>query len=228
MLQKMPNILILFLLLAGCQKKAENDPWFAYSFLCQYNIDINKMEDQIIEDVGSYVIMASYLEDFASCSYKVSKKWALKKCLQGQVYREVESDCKGTGNPSNLWGAQVYKYCPENNTSCETENITDYGVTLYYAGPVKSPAAGSCNAETVAGMKWSLAEDWGPVNYPFLINHLNNYTITENTGFWALGNTEAKDQAWAAKAVNNNGKITIKEKEVNKDSDLFVFCYSAI
>jgi hypothetical protein len=54
-----------------------------------------------------------------------------KKCLQGQVYRKSENDCKGIGNESNLYGAQLlsmcvnpqscFSYYPEGVISCEDE-----------------------------------------------------------------------------------------------------------
>jgi len=36
-----------------------------------------------------------------------------KKCLQGQVYRKTENDCKGIGDASNLYGAQELRMCVE-------------------------------------------------------------------------------------------------------------------
>jgi hypothetical protein len=37
-----------------------------------------------------------------------------KKCLQGQVFRKIENDCKGVGDISNLYGALQLRMCVEN------------------------------------------------------------------------------------------------------------------
>jgi len=44
----------------------------------------------------------------------------IKKCIQGQVYRSTQNDCKGTGTAENYWGAQKFQFCSENGKCDET------------------------------------------------------------------------------------------------------------
>lgn len=67
----------------------------------------------------------------------------IKKCLQGQVYRQEENDCKGTGSADDHYGAQKYQWCETNDTSCDDDET-------------KSPAKASCLNDNTAGRSWKL------------------------------------------------------------------------
>jgi hypothetical protein len=77
-----------------------------------------------------------------------------KKCLQGQVYRAAEDDCKGTGDNTNYYGAQKFQYCA---TSGEFDCIiTNTNHTSSIPDPATSPAYANCYNDGFAGKKWSL------------------------------------------------------------------------
>ncbi|HBS04311.1 MAG TPA: hypothetical protein DEA96_05045 [Leptospiraceae bacterium] len=71
----------------------------------------------------------------------------LKKCLQGQVYRSAENDCRGTGSYADQWGATKFQFCNTDDTSCQDGD----GVANS-----SSPAEQSCRGETLAGRSWHL------------------------------------------------------------------------
>jgi hypothetical protein len=65
-----------------------------------------------------------------------------KKCIQGQVYRKAQNDCKGTGTASNYYGAVKMQYCNIQNgcndannlpypfVSCQTEKYRTYNLLI--------------------------------------------------------------------------------------------------
>jgi hypothetical protein len=76
-----------------------------------------------------------------------------KKCLQGQVYRTAEDDCKGTGDNTNFYGAQKFQYCATDR-ELDCILVNSYGSKV--PDPVTSPAYASCYNDGFAGIQWSL------------------------------------------------------------------------
>lgn len=70
----------------------------------------------------------------------LSIKYYIKKCIQGQVYRQAQNDCKGTGTAANYWGAQKLQRCLTN--------------TAPFCGNLASPSSISCANDITAGRKW--------------------------------------------------------------------------
>ncbi|HNF17611.1 MAG TPA: hypothetical protein PK453_28390 [Leptospiraceae bacterium] len=82
----------------------------------------------------------------------VSDGTLLKKCLQGQVYRSAQNDCKGTGTAADYYGAQKFQWCPTNDGACDNSPNT-----ASVPSPKISPAGKSCYDETPIGTRhWSL------------------------------------------------------------------------
>ncbi|MCB1194257.1 MAG: hypothetical protein KDK90_27725 [Leptospiraceae bacterium] len=68
-------------------------------------------------------------------------QYFIKKCIQGQVYRSEQNDCKGTGSASDYYGAQKYQWCPTNDTSCNSDLKN-------------SPANATCLNDLTASKGW--------------------------------------------------------------------------
>jgi len=51
----------------------------------------------------------------------ITPKYYIKKCIQGQVYRTAENDCKGTGTADNYYGAQKFQWCANLNGCLDSE-----------------------------------------------------------------------------------------------------------
>ena len=81
-----------------------------------------------------------------------SVQGTLKKCIQGQVYRQAQNDCKGTGTAANYYGAQKFQWCLVNDRSCEKLD----GNSSYVLDNTKSPAAMSCASETILNKAWGI------------------------------------------------------------------------
>lgn len=65
-------------------------------------------------------------------------QYYIKKCIQGQVYRQAQNDCKGTGTAANYYGAQKLQACPTNNSCSDSV----------------SQAMSSCANDTTTGKVW--------------------------------------------------------------------------
>lgn len=86
----------------------------------------------------------------------LSIKYYIKKCIQGQVYRQAQNDCKGTGTAANYYGAQKLQMCPT-NSSC-TKSV--------------SPVVTSCKNESIGNRTWVPKSFWDFTSeYIALINY---------------------------------------------------------
>lgn len=99
------------------------------------------------------------IEKVSGCGLvnSVSSGTLLKKCLQGQVYRQAQNDCKGTGSAADYYGAQKFQWCPTNDGSCDT-GTGSLDVTI-------SPIGKTCSFENLMNRKWSV------------ISYLNSQTV---------------------------------------------------
>ena len=80
----------------------------------------------------------------------VSDGMLLKKCLQGQVYRSAQNDCKGTGSAADYYGAQKFQWCPTNDGACDDSSSASSAMNLKI-----SPAGKSCLNESLNQItKW--------------------------------------------------------------------------
>jgi|JI9StandDraft_1071089.scaffolds.fasta_scaffold04267_6 hypothetical protein len=67
-------------------------------------------------------------------------QYYIKKCIQGQVYRQAQNDCKGTGTAVNYYSAQKLQMCPTTSSCIDSA----------------SPAKSSCINDTITVIKWKM------------------------------------------------------------------------
>jgi hypothetical protein len=100
-----------------------------------------------IQDNGDGTIALVEVTAGSTCQFlafgrkeKVTPIYYIKKCIQGQVYRPAENDCKGTGTADNYYGAQKFQACPTNSpiTCSDSESQT----------------MSSCANDTTGGRTW--------------------------------------------------------------------------
>lgn len=94
-------------------------------------------------------------EETGVCGVTLSSSISLtlKKCLQGQVYRQAQNDCKGTGTAADYYGAQKFQWCLTNDSACDDPASPSFSST----NPKISPAEKSCYDDTPLGKRhWSL------------------------------------------------------------------------
>lgn len=102
-----------------------------------------------------------------------------KKCLQGQVYRESENDCKGTGSEDDNYGAVQLQYCDTADNSCnggENEDVLD--------GSGNSEAYDSCNSDTFLNKDWKVPYFFGYIFDSPYYETIYNTIATKELKIW--------------------------------------------
>lgn len=140
------------------------------------------------------------------------KTYYYKKCLQGQVYRQTENDCMGTGNETDLYGAVKLQYCDKADNSCnggEDKGILD--------GNGKSEAYKSCDSDTTLGRKWEVAE------YHILIFSISMYKELSSKNIKVWRNKSIHE---SLATYSNVGSSSTVFTSTNKTDKLNVLCIS--
>lgn len=99
----------------------------------------------------------------------------LKKCFQGQIYRSSFNDCKGTGDASNNYGAQLLQFCDKNDNSCVRE-------APYYdliGGAGKSEGYLSCSQEILYDSRYMKSSKWRIITNRYEIDKINEYKMDQ-------------------------------------------------
>ena len=151
-----------------------------------------------------------------------------KKCLQGQVYRQPQNDCQGTGTSANNFGAQTFQWCPTNDTACEVRVPSSSGSGSSVVVRVDvSPAAISCNNDPFLGRKWFLFDDSliSPSSGPLTIDS-GFATFYNNTTIWDTTPNTSDPTSVDAYTFNTNLTNTFSRNSVLKNTFNSVLCYS--
>ncbi|HNN06248.1 MAG TPA: hypothetical protein PKN56_22020 [Leptospiraceae bacterium] len=155
---------------------------------------------------------------------KDSYSFFLKKCFQGQIYRSSFNDCKGTGDASNNYGAQLLQFCNKNDNSCIRE-------VPYYdlSGFGNSEAYASCNSEKLdySGMKaknkWKLPT---PYELYFIIKYSNNINyfpdVPRDLFFWTAVTDTSLNAIYTSFNLMKEPVYTVKDVQTNRR---YVLCY---
>ena len=136
-----------------------------------------------------------------------------KKCLQGQVYRQAENDCQGTGSESDNYGAVQLQYCDKADNSCNGGK--DY-VTLNGSG--SSEAYDSCNSDTLLNRKWKVSNSFGEIFDSPYKNTIYSHIVYKGLKIWSSYSGASK----VAKYVEPQ----IYSDYANKTNRLYVLCSS--
>ncbi|MCB1194140.1 MAG: hypothetical protein H7A23_11120 [Leptospiraceae bacterium] len=152
-----------------------------------------------------------------------------KKCVQGQVYREEQNDCKGTGDASNYYGAEKFPFCDTNDSSCQSDSNE--------ADPFLSPAAQTCYYDGFQGKTWKMFDGNQNAAYyedsytELLIDYIPRETFQElfpdlpigdSVYYWDL-NSASSTTAYRY-TINSSGELSY-DKE-NNTSSYYVICVS--
>ncbi len=126
----------------------------------------------------------------------------MKKCLQGQVYRQAQNDCKGTGTAANYYGAQKLQFCPTNVSTC---------------GDL-SPAKISCLNDTTGGV----TRDGSFSNFVSYYSEIKSY-FKGRTDEIPSAKTDYYWDSTSKIAFNVDGQLA--SPTPNYDSFQYVLCY---
>lgn len=188
--------LLIFLNCWGYDRKLEEkqkmDSLKLGFLISWYNIFAAPKAVFILKDYKNGVV--GYTREEYSQSYDL---FFLKKCLQGQVYRPEQNDCRGTGDINNNYGATLLQFCDKNDGSCSSQkSILD--------GSGNSESFKSCNGETLNNsglfkkVQWDIIDATRkkmladvnkdifsdiPRMLAFWINNVNNSYQAEYTSF---------------------------------------------
>ena len=160
---------------------------------------------------------------FRSCGFggktlESSKVGYLKKCIQGQVYRSAQNDCKGTGSAADYYGAQKFQWCPTSDGACDYKGLGDF----YTIDSSLSPAGNSCLNDGLKNIRWSILGK--TISKDFLVKHINRTDeIPLNTSnyFWKNDYSLAKIDS----AVSINISIPDSPLLQSKNSYNYVLCF---
>ena len=137
-----------------------------------------------------------------------SVQGTLKKCIQGQVYRQAQNDCKGTGTAANYYGAQKLQRCLTN--------------TAPFCGNLASPSSISCANDITAGRKWETDNFGGGTG----INNVQAYFLSRKEEI----PTGIGDYYWSgydASLTDINGYSTgLASGYFGDDSFNYVLCFT--
>lgn len=101
----------------------------------------NEKRDEIVDNQnGAISLVTNNYTKYDACPWQWGQpaqkngtgviKFTGKKCLQGQVYRQAQNDCKGAGTAANYWNAQKYQLCPTNVSTCG--NLSPVKISCQY------------------------------------------------------------------------------------------------
>ena len=132
----------------------------------------------------------------------LESKAYMKKCIQGQVYRSAQNDCKGTGTAANYYGAQKFQLCPTNVSTCG--NL--------------SPAKISCMNDTTG----NVTRDGSFSNFVSYYSEIKSY-FKGRTDEIPSAKTDYYWDSTSKIAFNVDGQLA--NPTPNYDSFQYVLCY---
>lgn len=124
-------LIILNLLFIDCTNK-KNDPLEDPLLLQNLLFYVKLKNPPILSDNQDGTVTLSTAYSFDG---RIGKKYLLKKCLQGQMYRISTNDCQGIGGMEDQYGAVAFKYCIKNDISCNIRFIDDSTDSSQIASP---------------------------------------------------------------------------------------------
>lgn len=175
----------------GKKKKAEDPIGSLFALCFQLELASSEVKSNRIQDNkdGTIALAEVYARGTDYClllfgkNEAINLRYYIKKCIQGQVYRSAQNDCKGTGTAANYYGAQKLQACPTNDTACD-DSIGKQSKTL-------SPARASCINDKTAGQSWDNEYSfWVGKEYnlsKYLSNRADELPVSDTDYYWSFG-----------------------------------------
>lgn len=138
--------------------------------LMYYQMFLEPKDEYFLKDLKNGMIAygSSYLG-------KDKYSFFLKKCFQGQVFRLQYNDCKGIGDASNNYGAQLLQFCDKNDFSC----IKEPPYLMYLSGNGNSEAYISCSQETLYDSNYMKSVKWKVIDGTYEIGKIIEYKMDQ-------------------------------------------------
>ena len=125
--------------------------------------------------------------------------YIIKKCIQGQVYRAEQNDCKGKGTAADWWGAEKFQWCQTNDRACERT----YGNGVYFADSTKAVPNIICQNDAAAGKKWSFPTGVGSLYLDYL-QRKDEIPVGEGEYYWTPYTSKDNDTLALSNSFTDN------------------------
>ena len=158
-MRSISKVLLIVLILASCQEGHHDEEWQAILSFGIPMLLLHERKYELKDNLNGTVDL--YMKNgFGS----ILESYVYKKCLQGQVYRTTENDCRGAGSEANLWNASLLQYCSTEDNACNPMDKFIQGSDDYVFGS-NSQIYVSCDSDTTAGLKWYPVNGFGKVGF---------------------------------------------------------------
>lgn len=202
---------------------------FIYTMKESKEVRVQDMKDGTIK-ISTYKLTSNVFGMTPNVSEIEMDFVYLKRCLQGQVYRSSQNDCKGAGTQSDYWGAQKFQWCPTNDRACEISKVYTYNgynytytYTYYSVDRTKSPPYISCGNDTTANRKWELTGvsygDRQIAYYKYVTSQRIDEIPSGDTDYYWYNGSQTID---SSSVISLGGDYTY----IYKNSYNYVLCYA--
>ena len=224
-------LICLFFMCNYSEKTTNEQPFTTIWYSCFFLPNIETVNTRVLTDKNDgtieLAVTTGQRSNIPYCFFHnrtTTIRTLFKKCLQGQVYRQPQNDCQGTGTASNNFGAQTFQWCPTNDNSCDVRGLNNQ---FFIANENISPAAISCKNENFKSLKWSLSR--------FVENNFDKPGSISNTRafqslFGAGSIWDNSDGVNPTLTISSTGSFDLngnfKSLDVQKNTFNNVLCYS--
>ena len=214
------TILFLSFFFLKCSDEADNDKYNDNIIRFGIMSMIASHENTVITDNNNGTL------DYTITDFYGNVKWKIrfKKCLQGQVYRFAENDCRGAGTATNGWNASLLNYCNTNTFACNP--VVD-GSQTYLVSGAQSQIFFSCDADATAGLKWRVVNiyEYKADNIAKIYRNYNKDLPSDlgSTGIWYAESEKSPEFAFFYKE-NYVDRVNFKEALDYKTALKYTLC----
>lgn len=148
----------------------------------------------------------------------------IKRCLQGQIYRSVQNDCKGTGSASDIYGATPLQYCSSDiGTTCSKSYSNS---TFILDGSGTSGFYNSCASDNFLSRKWLPMNDYLTVT-TFEIKNISDYAVEFPLSqiYWTSESSGVGNTAIAYSLLAYPPQLSAQAKDLSKLESHLGRCY---
>ncbi len=146
--------------------------------------------------------------------------FTIKKCVQGQVFRQSQNDCKGIGTAANNYGAIKFQWCETNDLSCT--KLDSKGKRVIDS--TKSPAGKSCATEGFILVTAFYNDFRNPKLREQLLTMLTDAPKTENDYYWTEDPSFIQLSSDIVNYEQSAYRLKNPSNNFNLNSSHYIFC----
>ena len=175
-----------------------------------------------IMNVAKPITVVDMMDGTVKAEEEGSTNYYYKKCLQGQVYRQVENDCQGTGSESDNYGAVQLQYCDAADNSCNgNENYNSLNGNGNLDGNGNSEAYKSCYTDTTLGRDWKVPTYYRDIFRTPYRETIYSHIVSKDLKLWTSSSSSYNSELAEYVAARLNSYND--ESKTNRN---YVLCFS--